>query len=615
VLVKPNPLRNPRLIVHSRDMAAKLLLSESDVNSEEFARFFSGDVNAVEEGFVPTWATPYALSIMGNRYTSNCPYGTGDGYGDGRAMSIGEMLIPTKTNPNNENDDSTTTSAASERYELQLKGAGPTPFCRGADGRAVLRSSIREFLASEAMHHLGISTTRALSLVVSENSPSGSPRNTSRRPWYSESNKEQKIPSMNDPRLMLYPKEKRIQIIEAMKTQKRDPDTMIEEPNAITTRVASSFVRIGHLDLFARRATSFLGGGGKVLDQYEKGTSSWEELEEMIWHAAYREFRTEAYDPYRATNDIASAGRALLTGSLDKLSLMTAQWIRVGFCQGNFNADNCLVAGRTMDYGPFGFMDKYDPLFAKWTGSGEHYGFLNQPMAGLANYKILVESVMPVVTDDVAEWQRYVDAAQTMFRSRVGEALREKMGFELEDATHSEGLFESLEPLLKLNGGVDWTLFWRQLYRITVKYPLPSSSKTEDYESMFQLLSDEETNRDGSSPFYEPLTSDVRQQYIDWITSWRVALIKSTTEKQNGAGNVNELITERMRLSNPKYILREWMLVDAYTQAAEGDEAMIHDLLALVEAPYDEGTEEQHHRFYRRAPDEALNAGGTAFMS
>ena len=140
-------------------MAANLGIPESDVQSERFARFFSGDADVLPG--METWATPYALSIMGQRQVSNCPFGNGNGYGDGRAVSVGEVV---GTRARGDGGDPT----APQRWEMQLKGGGPTPFCRGADGRAVLRSSIREFLASEAMHALGVSTTRALSLVVSE---------------------------------------------------------------------------------------------------------------------------------------------------------------------------------------------------------------------------------------------------------------------------------------------------------------------------------------------------------------------------------------------------------------------------------------------------------------
>ena len=128
VLVKPTPLSSPILVHHSKEMAQELGISEATAASNAFARFFSGDMSAAPPLKV-SWATPYALSIYGQQMYTNCPYGDGTGYGDGRAISVAEVLMP-----------------SGKRFELQLKGAGTTPFSRGADGRAVLRSSVREFL-------------------------------------------------------------------------------------------------------------------------------------------------------------------------------------------------------------------------------------------------------------------------------------------------------------------------------------------------------------------------------------------------------------------------------------------------------------------------------------
>eukprot|EP00934_Nitzschia_sp_Nitz4_P005818 Nitzschia sp. Nitz4//NODE_657_length_7541_cov_75.275047//6296//7540//NITZ4_additional_000097-RA//1//CDS//3329532025//5808//frame0 len=360
VLVEPTGLRDPEQVLVSQDVAANVLkLTLQQIESDDFLKWVSGNLVLQE-----SWATPYALSIMGTRYSNNCPYGTGNGYGDGRAISIGEF----------------------NGQELQLKGAGTTPFHRGADGRAVLRSSIREFLASEAMHYLGIPTTRALSLVRSNS-------DTVRRPWYSE-DAVLKVPDLDDIRLAQYSLEQRKQIIQQLRANsKADPDILISEPCAITCRVASSFVRVGHFDLFARRAEqaskdTFSETGMR----FNRRTLAWKELEQLLWHACKREFRKEAYDPYVPDKDVVGAATAFLKLSSARIAQMVAGWVRVGFAQGNFNADNCLVGGKTMDYGPFGWMEEYTPLFAKWTGSGDHFGFLNQPAAGFANYQVLVES-------------------------------------------------------------------------------------------------------------------------------------------------------------------------------------------------------------------------------
>eukprot|EP00591_Stephanopyxis_turris_P009892 CAMPEP_0195517930 /NCGR_PEP_ID=MMETSP0794_2-20130614/11827_1 /TAXON_ID=515487 /ORGANISM="Stephanopyxis turris, Strain CCMP 815" /LENGTH=597 /DNA_ID=CAMNT_0040646811 /DNA_START=537 /DNA_END=2330 /DNA_ORIENTATION=- len=597
-------------------MASKLGFSKEDVESEEFKRYFSGDVAAVPHDTggnkVETWATPYALSIMGKRYTNNCPFGTGEGYGDGRAISIGEVDVT--------NDDDGESS--SSRYEMQLKGAGPTPFCRGADGRAVLRSSIREFLASEAMHFLGVSTTRALSLVVSEG-PNG---NVSKRPWYSESidgnnAAPPRLPTLDDPRLARYSLEQRKQILAQLSRQKRDPDIMISEPNAITCRVSPSFVRIGHVDLFARRVLekARLKKADDSAGLYNTESGVYKELEQLIWHAAYREFPEEAYKPNISNDDLYSATKTLLELSADNIASLMADWLRVGFAQGNFNADNCLVGGRTMDYGPFGYMDEYYPLFAKWTGSGEHFGFLNQPNAGFANYQVLVESCMPVLLQHHAKngestrtWRQeeelILQHAQVVFQNKLDEMWRTKLGFRASDES-GDGLWEELEPLLRAHH-VDWTLFWRQLTYIAEEYPVTETGATvNDMFTKFMEQTEEETP--GSSPFYQPLSPEGRTQFTSWMGKWRQALTKSLQNNHDTTTPPPDI----MRKSNPKYILREWMLVEAYTKASTGDESMIHDLFQLVQHPYEEGTKEHHDAFYKRAPDEALMMGGTAFMT
>ena len=570
VPVKPTPLQDPELLLVSDDVAYNLLgLTKDQVASPEFVQWLSGNL-VLEE----TWATPYALSIMGTRYTNNCPYRTGNGYGDGRAVSIAEF----------------------NGYELQLKGGGRTPFHRGADGRAVLRSSIREYLASEAMHFLGVQTTRALSLIKSK-------IDRVNRPWYSDDAVLQ-IPDMDDIRLAQYPPEKRKAIIDQLRaTQKADPNVMITEPCAITCRVASSFTRIGHLDLFARRAEKASLDTAEDTDlRYNRSTQEWKELEALIWHACKREYKVEAYDPFFDKNDIAGAANALLENAADNISLMVANWIRVGFAQGNFNADNCLVGGKTMDYGPFGWIEEYSPLFAKWTGSGQHFGFMNQPSAGYVNYQVLVESVVPVIAasrgldghDSLVD--EYMEKAQTIFQDAVGAVINHKLGFP-KDADVVDDLWGKGQELLSKR--VDWTLFWRQLTYVMKEYPDPES---DDYEAMMKVFESE----GDSSPFYEPLTPELRREWIAWIKEWRELL---------EASKISGDIYESMRTANPKYVLREWMLVDAYTNADKEDYDTLNELHELIQRPYDEGSNSESASYYRRAPESASARGGTAFMS
>lgn len=596
VIVKPTGLRQPRLILYSPDVAENLLqLKPEQIESEDFLKLVSGNLTLQE-----SWATPYALSIMGERYTNNCPFGTGDGYGDGRAVSIGEMQ----------------NSNTHKAYELQLKGAGKTPFHRGADGRAVVRSSVREFLASEAMHWLGVPTTRALSLIVSGTE-------TVQRPWYTDS-VNLKIPDMEDPRLERFPPAQRKAMIRSMRNQKADPNVLVSESCAITCRVSPSFVRIGHLDLFARRATSVVrkpsdndAAAPNSTVPYDTDSSQWKELEDLIWHACCREFREEAYDPYFEERDILSAANKFLELVADKIAFMIGNWIRVGFAQGNFNADNCLVGGYTMDYGPFGFIEEYSPLFSKWVGSGQHYGFLNQPIAGLANYNVLVMSIAPVIAANISTGQTeeaivdvWMKRAKTIYQQATAETFRVKCGLD-KDNEVGDKLWEELEPLLR-GSRVDWTLFWRQLTYVMREY---SDLDSKDYSDMLTLVeaaddSNESDDWPRFSPFYEKYSDTLRLMWVEWIQMWREALKASA-----GAGETGLYLFERMKLVNPKFVLREWMLVDGYKAAAKGNYAVAKGLHELVQKPYEEGTEEQSKKYYRRTPDKLQMSGGTAFMS
>ena len=571
VPVAPEALANPRLRVASASCAEAIgfALGDVDVSSDDsvFVRYFSGDVDVGRGSGLRSWATPYALSIMGSRMTSNCPFGNGNGYGDGRAISVGEMVNP----------------VTGARHELQLKGGGRTPFCRGADGRAVLRSSIREFLASEAMHALGVDTTRALCLIESERGT------TARRPWYSERSDEEyakRVPSEDDPRLRSYSPERRREIVEELRRQKRDPDIMIEEPCAITTRVAPSFMRVGHIDLFSRRATA---RGATALQK--------EQLEKIVRHAAFREF-PETIEEHG--DDMHEVTRAMLEKSGEKIAKMVAGWLRVGFCQGNFNADNCLVGGRTMDYGPFGFMDRYDPGFAKWTGSGDHFAFMAQPEAGLTNFAVLAVSCAPLLKGGSNEAQEIVRKMQGIFVREVDDAFRCKLGFASEASSDvASDLFRSEDGLERLmyDDQADWTLTWRQLAECA------EVTDASDDEALLKPLL--------SKCFYGAGTMCAarKAKWCAFIRRWRRALEASGTSLADAA--------KRMRSVNPKYILREHLLVDAYTKAASGDFSMVHELFAVTQHPYGgEGdTAEFDAKYYVKAPETALTSGGVAFMS
>jgi uncharacterized protein YdiU (UPF0061 family) len=550
VPVKPKALPNPKLILTSPVMAKQLGLSDEACRSKEFTQFFSGDIDAVP-GF-KSWATPYALAIMGNPHYNNCPFGNGNGYGDGRAVSVGEIVAP-----------------GGQRWELQLKGGGQTPFCRGADGRAVLRSSIREFLASEAMYHLGIDTTRALSLIVSGSE-------TSRRNWYSGGSAGG---NMEDPRIANAPPELRQMLRSMMNQQSGEPDMVVNEACAITCRVAPSFTRIGHLDLFARRAS-------------KRGCSDAqrEEHRMMLQHAFNREYADVMPDA-----PLQQRALAVYEAASRRIARMVAGWVRVGFCQGNFNCDNCLLGGRTMDYGPFGFIDKYDPGFAKWVGSGDHFAFMNQPGAALANLGTLATALEPILDSaGKQQLQTLVTMSKEIVKSEMDTMWSRKLGFP-EASPSSVALFNDLEQLMR-NGSVDYTVLFRQL-----------SGLPDAFGSDPSAASSEAILRPLLPAFYGPApdSKDTPDSWVAWLRRWLTQL--SSDGVLEGAGKL-------MRSENPKYILREYMLVDAYKMAQGGDYSRVEELYSLIRHPFEEQPEFEE-KYYRRCPNEALETPGTSVMT
>lgn len=263
-----------------------------------------------------------------------------------------------------------------------------------------------------------------------------------------------------------------------------------------------------------------------------------------------------------------------------------------------------------MDYGPFGFLEEYDPLFAKWTGSGQHFGFLNQVSAAYANYQVLVESVVPVIAEKRGDepekvQEEFREPAAAVFRDATSKVFRQKLGF-AEDFEPADTLWKDLETLMR-KARVDWTLLFRELsYLVRNHEEIISTSVEIDSENLLAEWIGDDAVRNGSSFLYEELSADQKSQWRSWLEQWQSAL---------AGHDSSQTILDRMLKVNPKYVLREWMLVKAYQDAAKGEEAELLGLYSLIQRPYEEGDDEEIRRYYRRAPDAALTAGGTAFMS
>lgn len=445
---------------------------------------------------------------------------------------------------------------------MQIKGAGKTPFCRGADGRAVIRSSVREFLASEAMHHLGVGTTRALSLVASGSE-------TVQRAWYSD--EQQDMPSLDDPRLAQFPMALRKQLLAQRAQQVKQPDVLVEEQCANTCRLSPSFIRIGQIELFGRRAA--------------KGdTTALRQLEAIVRHALSRECpEVDTKGP------IEDAALALLRFSSERVSTLTTEWLRVGFGQGNFNSDNCLVGGRTMDYGPFGFMQDFEPLWNMWAGSGDHFGFLNQPTAGGQNVKSLYEALEPILGANKSTAQAELQQYRVVAKAKQDAVWGSKLG--LRNYLEQDGpqLMKELFAVLERHKG-DYTIWWRQLATV-----LESCSTGSGDADLFAAV---------ARAFPDSARSQV--EVAQWLRKW-IAVVEV-----EGAPRAD--VSASMKKASPKYVPREWMLVDAYAAAKMGNYDLVHELHRLFEHPYDEQPE-YHDKYYVRVPDTTLNRGGTGFMT
>ncbi len=510
VPVTPTPLPAPELVAHSSTLFNELGLSESLVHDDQFRRLFSGDINAATEPMRPYgWATGYALSIYGSEYIQQCPFGTGNGYGDGRALSVFEGVFNGR------------------RWEMQLKGGGPTPYCRGADGRAVLRSSVREFLAQEFMHALGVPTSRSLTLYVSRSE-------TVRRPWYTPNSRS------------------------------FDPDILVNNPAAITTRVAPSFLRVGQLELFARRV------------RRQAHPEALNELRMIVAHLIERNYRQEIEPGLQFSDqvlELAGMFRARLTS-------LVANWIRVGYCQGNFNSDNCAAGGYTLDYGPFGFCELFDPRFQPWTGGGEHFSFFNQPAAAEANFQMFWSALRPLLEDNTEALAR-LDQIRDGFAEAMQQELEAMWASKLGLISYDTALVNELLQLM-VHSKVDYTIFFRRLSAI----PEQLSALNES--------------------FYLPNSDELDRQWTQWLQRWRAQITAN--------GNLNET-SAAMKRVNPAVTWREWLIAPAYQQAAEGDTTAIQELQAVFRHPYAELSPELAATYDRLKPREFFNAGGVSHYS
>ena len=521
VPVNPTPIKDPEYVAHSKNFFSELGFADSMAETSDFVRMFSGDISQVPEPMRKVgWASGYALSIYGTEYIQQCPFQTGNGYGDGRAISVLEAVINGR------------------RWEMQLKGGGRTPYCRGADGRAVLRSSIREFLAQEHMHALGVPTSRSLSLYVSKTEQV-------KRPWYSQGSRSE------------------------------NPDMLISEAVAISTRVAPSFIRVGQLELFARRTRK------------NEHPNAMQELEKIVLHLIDREYADVVDRQLTTPEKVVLLAREFQR----RLTSLVANWIRVGFCQGNFNSDNCAVGGFTLDYGPFGFCDVFNPHYQPWTGGGHHFSFMNQPSAAQSNFDMFCSALRPLLAshqDYLLELDEIQSGFSKVMHTQMKKMWAAKLGLStLNTASHKalcNVLLSELETLM-MQTPVDYTIFFREL-----------SSIPDDIGPL--------KNSFYNNSAHDTDLKEMDKRWAEWLAKWKTLLNRSSEE-----------ISRQMKLVNPKYILREWFVMPAYQQATAGNYSLIRELQDVMTQPYAEQSKDVEDKYYRLKPPEFFEVGGLSHLS
>lgn len=446
--VQATPVPDPYLVCHSPDALALLGLDADAIHRRELIETLAG--NRLLPGM-----DPVAALYAGHQFGHYVPQ-----LGDGRALLLGEVQTPN-----------------GRGWEIQIKGGGRTPYSRGGDGRAVLRSSIREFLCSEAMHALGIPTTRALAIVGSD------------LPVYRED----------------------------------------EETAALVTRLAPSFVRFGSFEVF----------------YYRNQPEPIRELADYVIRRYYPEF-AGLDEPYSA----------FLHEVMRRTAELMAAWQAVGFAHGVMNTDNMSILGLTLDYGPFGFLDAFDPGFVcNHSDTGGRYAFDQQPDVGAWNVTKLAQALVPLLSVEAAS-SAIQDYPQFFGRAYVAR-MSAKIG--LPPAGDTVSFILDLLELLAAHR-VDYTLFFRRLC---------------DFDSAPGAV---------NAPLRD-LFPD-RAAFDAWAARYAAAL------RQTGVPDAERRVA--LRAVSPRYILRNHLAETAIRRAADqrdyGEVARLH---ALLTRPYDDQPESE----------------------
>ena len=490
--VRPTPVARPALIGWADHFADELGIARPGPGSGAEAVELLGG-NRVLPGM-----RPYAARYGGHQFG----HWAGQ-LGDGRAITLGEAVFP-----------------SAGRLEFQLKGAGPTPYSRRADGRAVLRSSVREFLCSEAMHFLGVPTTRALSLVSTGDAVV--------RDMFYDGNPE-------------------------------------PEPGAIVCRVAPTFLRFGNFEILAAQ------GEHELLKR----------LTDFLIADYYSQF--DAADP-----DVYGK---LLDEIARRTAEMIVHWQRVGFVHGVMNTDNMSALGLTIDYGPYGWLEPYDPSWTPNTtdaGQGRYrYGY--QPAIALWNLGCLGGALMPLIGNE-ERVQQSLGVYRDTFHASHDRMLAQKLGLSSIESADDQKLAADVFSLLEA-AETDYTLFFRGLSEWHAK------DEASNVDTFLELV---------APAFYADAPGAGRRDaWQGWCDRYarRVRREPASDAERSRA----------MKRVNPKYVLRNYLAQNAIAAAGRGDLSVLERLMRVLRTPYDEQPQESD--LAARRPEWARSAPGCSALS
>lgn len=498
--VNPTAVKNPQLVAGAKEVAALLDLPEAIFLQAEFTQVFGG--NQLLDGM-----EPHSCCYGGHQF------GNWAGQlGDGRAINLGEVR-----------------NQQGQHWTLQLKGAGPTPYSRTADGLAVLRSSVREFLCSEAMFHLGVPTTRALSLITTGE--------WVRRDMFYDGN----------PQL---------------------------EAGAVVCRVAPSFTRFGNFEIFAAR------GDIDLLQQLADFT-----------------IRTDFSHLLRDKSAEITADTYLqwFTEICISTAQLMAHWMRVGFVHGVMNTDNMSILGLTIDYGPYGWLEGYDPDWTPNTtdAQGRRYRYSNQPRVALWNLAQLANAIYPLV-NAVEPLQQALQNYQTEYERCAQRDMANKLGLSQFDPEQDQALTDNLLRVLQTTE-IDMTIFYRKLANLR----LDDIHQYTDHQWVDIVR----------SAYYSSPDTAAETAMANWMRSYAQRLQQDYVVH----GNDDLQRRERMNTVNPKYVLRNYLAQQAIDKATEGDNSEVEKLLRILRNPYAEQPE--HEEYFAKRPEWARNKAGCSTLS